>query len=656
MKKSFLLIMFSVLVSISVSAQGWKENYGGVMLQGFYWDSYAESQWTVLERQSDELAEYFDLIWVPQSGYCNTTSNQMGYAPIWWFNHQSAFGSEQQLRKMIKTYRDKGVGIIEDVVINHRNGNTNWCDFPTETWNGKTLTWSLADICKGDDGGKTEAAGYAVTGAADTGTDFDGSRDLDHTSANVQENIKTYLDFLLNDLGYAGFRYDMVKGYAPKYTGMYNAAVKPGFSVGEYWDGNVNLVKNWIDGTKVDGVPQSAAFDFPMKYKLNTCCNTSGKWNTLAQDYLALDKNYQRYSVTFVDNHDTYRDGNKLTRNIEAANAFILSMPGTPCVFLPHWTQYKSVIKQLIAARKTVGVTNQSDFTIVNNTTSTFAVRTEGSNGRSLVAVIGMGFDYNPGEGWTKVLSGTYYTVYLSDNCETVWASLPSGKYSTAQTVTLNALSASADAKIVYTTDGTEPTATSRQIENGGKIEVTSDMTLKAALLVAGAVKGNIVRNYSVKEFEPYTATVYLKDPGWSKVCFYAWDATGAVNDTWPGKQVTDKTVINGETFYYRTFTVGAEDYTFNVIFNIGDNTGQTVDILALNSDAYFEIASTTNKYTVNDITAAYTGIEEVKSDKRHAPSDVYSLDGRMVRRGTLSVDGLPRGIYIVGGKKVVVK
>ncbi len=52
-------------------------------------------------------------------------------------------------------------------------------------------------------------------------------RDLDHSSQNVQTIVKAYLDMLLNDFGYAGFRYDMVKGYSGKYTGIYNDATKP---------------------------------------------------------------------------------------------------------------------------------------------------------------------------------------------------------------------------------------------------------------------------------------------------------------------------------------------------------------------------------------------------------------------------------------------
>lgn len=31
---------------LNASAQGWPSQYQGVMLQGFYWDSFDASQWT----------------------------------------------------------------------------------------------------------------------------------------------------------------------------------------------------------------------------------------------------------------------------------------------------------------------------------------------------------------------------------------------------------------------------------------------------------------------------------------------------------------------------------------------------------------------------------------------------------------------------------
>ena len=76
----------------TASAIGWPADYQGVMLQGFYWDSYDDTKWTNLEAQADELSKYFKLIWIPNSGKCA----YMGYMPQYWFTtHNSAFGTEE---------------------------------------------------------------------------------------------------------------------------------------------------------------------------------------------------------------------------------------------------------------------------------------------------------------------------------------------------------------------------------------------------------------------------------------------------------------------------------------------------------------------------------------------------------------------------------
>ena len=63
MKKIIATALFAAMSPLLTLAQGWPANYGGVMLQGFYWDSYSDSRWTVLESQADELAEFFKLVW-----------------------------------------------------------------------------------------------------------------------------------------------------------------------------------------------------------------------------------------------------------------------------------------------------------------------------------------------------------------------------------------------------------------------------------------------------------------------------------------------------------------------------------------------------------------------------------------------------------------
>ena len=371
------------------SAIGWPANYEGVMLQGFYWDSYSATSWKSLEQQADELSQNFSLIWVPNSA---KSEGGMGYHPVYWFtNHNTPFGTEAELRSMIKTFKEKGTGMIADVIINHRAGVSNWTNFPTETWNGKTYKIGPEGICSNDEV-RNQSGQATPTGAQDTGEGWDGARDLDHTNANVQENCKDYVKCLLTDFGYAGVRYDFVKGYAPQYTKIYNQANNVDFSVGEYWDGSYDAVANWINGTG----KTSAAFDFPCKYQLNKAFN-GGNYNlgelvwkangTTDQPAGMIHFGYSQYAVTFVDNHDTYRDGSKFTGDVPAAYAFILCSPGTPCVFWPHWTQYKSAIKDLIAVRKANGIHNNSAVNVLRASADCYMAEVTGSKGKVVVAI-----------------------------------------------------------------------------------------------------------------------------------------------------------------------------------------------------------------------------------------------------------------------------
>ena len=665
--KKFFTTALVVMLSLPVLAQGWPANYDGVMLQGFYWDSFNESKWPKLESQSDELAEFFKLVWIPQSANCGGTS--MGYDDLYWFtNYNSSFGSETQLRSMISTFKSKGIGTIADVVVNHRKTINDWVTFPTEVYKGVTYKMESTDICRNDDGGATltwaNQNGKSLSSNNDTGEDWGGMRDLDHKSTNVQNIVKAYVKMLLDDLGYTGFRYDMVKGYSAEYTGMYNAYSGTQYSVGEYWDGNQSAVKNWVDGTKVNGVVQSAAFDFPFRYVIRDAVNNT-RWSNLASSTkgLNMDNNYKRYSVTFVENHDTqYRDANNqndpIRNNIEAANAYLLSMPGTPCIFLKHWMDYKESIKQMIYVRQLAGLTNTSaSYNMANSPTQNYyAQRTVGTRGAVLVA---MGNEtYTIPSTFVVVASGTNYRMALSKTTETAWASKPSGEYDAAINVTLTAVSQTEGAQLVYTLDGSEPTASNgTKVADGTTININGNATLKVGLLIGSAVSGVITRTYTIDTsvFEPYEITVYLKDPtvapnNWSQVNFFSWDDTSSPNGSWPGEKITATKMVNGVKFYYDTYTIKSKDYVVNFVFNQGSSSGQTEDVTYINKTSFFEIATQTNKYQVRDITNDFlpyldglkgdvNGDDEVNIADVNAIIDLI-LSGNMDAKGDVNGDG----------------
>ena len=658
--KRIYVIIFNCILSICAFAQGWPANYGGVMLQGFYWDSYTDTKWTNLESQADELSQYFSLIWVPQSGYCNTTSNVMGYMPVYYFDQNSSFGTQAELKSMIKTFKDKGLGTIADVVVNHRNNlgiNSSWVDYPSETYNGVTYKMLPTDIVANDDGGATKTwantKGIILSSNNDEGEDWSGCRDLDHKSANVQTIIKAYENFLINDLGYTGFRYDMVKGFNASHVADYNDAAGVSYSVGEYWDSN-STIETWITNAN----KKSAAFDFQFRYNVRDAVKNNDWTKLNSTNNLVHDANYRQYAVTFVENHDTqYRSATEtldpIKRDTLATNAYLLAMPGTPCVFLPHWKAYKQDIKAMIDARKAAGIKNTSTYTNMRSSLQYYANRVEGDH--NMIVVVGFDLNTYVPTGYTNILSGYHYKYYMDNKAELAFADKASGTYSAAFDVTVTAASENANAKLVYTLDGTNPTASSEQLTSGSKINISSSETLKVGLLKDGAVSSIITRDYIVKPFTAHTATVYLKDPSWSALYFYAWNSKGNhLNGTWPGSTVTNSKVIDGNTYYYKTFDVNSAGYTFNIIFNQGSGKLQTVDLGPISKDTYYEISSSVNgKYSANDITSVVTGIDNITTDNNSVSTNNawYNLEGM-----SFTVKPTQKGIYIHQGKKWVVK
>lgn len=652
--KLFVMVLFACS-SLATFAQGWPNQYGGVMLQGFYWDSYSDSQWAVLEKQADELAATFDLIWIPQSGYCGGQS--MGYDDLWWFNnYNSSFGTEQQLRSMINTFKSKGLKTLADVVINHRRNVSNWVDFPKETYKGVTYEMKSTDICANDDGGKTKTwatqNGYQLSANNDTGEGWDGMRDLDHKSENVQTIVKAYLDFLKNDLGYAGFRYDMVKGYSASFTGTYNAASQPEFSVGECWDGTATI-KNWIEGTKVNGVIQSAAFDFQFRYTVRNAAN-NGNWSRLAQqndgNWPLVSNNqdggkYFRYAVTFTENHDTETRSNAaqdpLKRDTLAANAYLLAMPGTPCVFMKHWMAYPNELKSMIAARKVAGITNTSSYTNLYSSQTYYANNVAGK----LIVVVGDTKKVAASAtDWTLALSGYHYAYYLSNELDIPWVDLASGNYVGEQEATLSAVTKGSGYLCYQVNDG-EPQRASQKATVAIPLGTT---TLKVWLSTNPS--NVITRTFNVTEKQkfdiPSFCTVaegevcaFFEAPlSWTNtISCWAWDDNGNyTGGTWPGASCVNLgTSSRGNAVWKwswnQQYTGTTPTQPTQIIFN-NTEAPQTADLAFENGGYYMQDGLKANVVSVGSVRMDLTGTVPV----------YYNLQGQRVDKPARG------GVYVV--------
>lgn len=645
-----------------MAAQGWPADYGGVMLQGFYWDSFSQSAWTKLEKQADNFAGYFDLIWVPQSGRCLNPMS-MGYDPYYFFDQNSSFGTAAELKSMIATFKANGIGTIADVVINHHN-TTGWWTFPSETYKGKTYRLRPSDITANDDGHAASAQaakdGVRLSTNNDEGEDWAGMRDLDHQSPNVQQLVKAYGKMLVDDIGYAGFRYDMVKGFGASHVGDYNDAAGVKFSVGEYWDSNP-AIQNWINATG----KRSAAFDFRFRYNVRDAINKND-WRQLnSTNNLIHDEAYRRYAVTFVENHDTElrsasEQQDPIRRDTLAANAFLLAMPGTPCVFYKHYMAYPTELKAMIDVRKATGITNTSTYANYRSANTYFANTVMGNKGSLLVAV-GKNFPEPAANRYVKVLSGHHYAYYLSPSTEVAFADKPSGTYDAPFTTTLTAVSASNDAQLVYTTDGTNPSATNgTRISRPTSIQISSDCTLKAALLSGGKTRSMTTRVYKMaapETFETppagYKYTAYFVSPTtWSRdaeIHAWAWIKDGAnytPDDSaqWPGDKehvyCIGKHRNGGYIWQWCYYGLEGTPPQF-IIFNNGNSgvgTNQTKDMVFAHN-GWYDMQTERPDPNLGIKTMPRT------TDADHA---WYTLMGTRVNAPT------QKGIYIHHGKKII--
>ncbi|MBR6283676.1 MAG: starch-binding protein [Muribaculaceae bacterium] len=752
--KKITLIAFVALLPLLVVGQGWPAGYGGVMLQGFFWDSYLEhpdfgpngtqqqrdlgninivphsnpwganirhtwatmydagwgagtddwevplTSWANLEAVKGFVAPFIDLLWLPQSGATiapalipfsgsSTQTRGMrggaqwnfnpgdyisnpdanGFVPYLWFDHgrgesytyytngnpvqytsMTYFGTEAELKSCIAAYKAMGCGAIEDVVINHKGFagdfwfQENYTD--PSTGHATSTNWTKADLVGlvYRNGGWTNwympldgsTSEKQITGGG-TGRD-DGNyggwaNEVAHTSENAQRNTINYLRYLKDELGYAGFRYDYAAGLAPGRFAQYNMATTPTFSVGEFWTDTHPSV--WIKNTASDGNITSAAFDFPLMSTIKNCFN-SGYFHDLKDAGMLHDNILKRYAVNFIANHDTNKNlptdtsnpnyANRTNSNIVEANAFLLAMPGTPCLFWAHFMHpaWHDDICRMILARRAAGVTNDAAIESAGNVGSNgvwWIIK--GEKGRLLLQLGSDAVNQGNRSGYTEVFTSAVCRLAISNDAygnadfaniyNNVKPALingypvfdkPSGSY--YGTVTVNVRPSSEGCTLVYTTNGQNPTAASQRITaaEGVNLTFTESTDLRVGVLLGGEVVPTSIVHHAYVVSDDYPTTgevkVYVYDPNGNTPNIYAWN--GDDQDTqytggWPGWPMNYTKQIGGIT--WREATIPASK--FNMILSEGGNS-QTHNINNVDHEVFY----TFRDGIATDVTSTY--------------------------------------------------
>ena len=377
-----------------------------VMMQAFYNESYSatapgvseygDTKWTTLTPQAAELGTYFDYIWLPPSAY----GDGMGYHPKQYSNQNSNWGTRAELDALISALHANNCKVVADIVINHCAGWTTWCDFPTMDFGEYGVFHPDASyICQDDEvnaswnqpteenPGSGDCWGTA-TGSYDDGDNWDGARDWSHDNVYVQQMFIAYLKWMRNEMHYDGFRYDKGDGFNNWHHWHYNSEARPEIAFMECYSGT-DQIWSRIQGAQYDLM----ALDFDLKWHV---FNSIAGWDySRGRGDCIMSRGNGRHSVTFIESHDWFLRpdnenefggrGNSMTPALKArllqANALLLSMPGVPCVFYPHWYKYKADLKPMILARKWAGVHSESEVKDEYATTTGYQATIVGKNG-----------------------------------------------------------------------------------------------------------------------------------------------------------------------------------------------------------------------------------------------------------------------------------
>ena len=589
-----------------------------VMLQAFYYDSYRDgapgdvkingvqlgnTKWATLLNQSGEIGTYFDLVWLPPSG---KSEGGTGYHQTQYGNQNSDWGSQKELVEFITRMHAVDTKVVADIVINHAGSKSSWCDFHTQYFGEYgTFQPDASWICNTDEVNNSADAGDCrgkATATDDGGynwqDNYASARDWAHAKPEVQEMMKAYLKWMKDVIGFDGWRYDYAQGFKGKYINMYNSAAANYFSVVEFWNGDINNIKSYLNDVNWN----TLAFDFGTKYTAIKGI-ADGNYQSCMGSGL-LGAGLSKYAVTFVDSHDTYfgcqggRDNNDeiggCGKSMEdynkdrvlGANAFILSMPGVPCVFYPHWAKYKDAIGKMVLARKAAGVHSESK--VSDEAGSGYYKSTITGKHGSIRLLLGpnSGFNTTP-QGYKLAYKGSNFAMYYTTTQSEVpvLSISPSTIYKTAtHTVEMSAVALSGNPTIYYTLDGSDPTTSTTKKTYTGAFTIEGTVTVKAYATLNGVASAVQEATYTYQEPQTSPLTVKFMPPtSWSKVYLYAWDTNGStVLGGWPGMEWKTK---DAEGWLYHIFD--AKHKELNIIFT--NNAGEQSSDILLDQDACYE-------------------------------------------------------------------
>jgi alpha-amylase len=198
----------------------------GVLFQAFYWNcpqrENKEGQWWnfVSSKLPDLQQAGFTALWLPPAGKAaNLFGPSMGYDPYDYYDlgdynqkgsTKTWFGSQAELIALINGAHARGMQAYADFVPNHNSGG----DAPELNPLDNRTRWTKFNPASGKFARDWRCFHPSPYETFDDMT-FGDMPDLCHRNPYVYTQMIEFAQWLVEQIGFDGFRFDFVKGYGP---------------------------------------------------------------------------------------------------------------------------------------------------------------------------------------------------------------------------------------------------------------------------------------------------------------------------------------------------------------------------------------------------------------------------------------------------------
>ncbi len=303
-----------------------------------------------LRQRLDYIADMgFTAIWLnPVLENAMPEASYHGYATTDFYRVDPRFGSNEDYRRLVAEARNKGLGVIMDMIANHVGSEHPWlADLPTADW------INFADAHRITTHARTTnqdpyASEYDKTAHAD-GWFVEAMPDLNQRTELLADYLIQNSIWWVEYLGLAGIRQDTYpypdKAFMAEWTRRIMQEYPDFNIVGEEWSGNPAIVSYWQAGKdNHDGYVSylPSVMDFPLQITLAEVLTAPqppwGSVWTPVYELLGTDFLYPDpfNLVIFPDNHDMSRVFTQLDEDLDLyrmAMVFYLTMRGIPQIY-----------------------------------------------------------------------------------------------------------------------------------------------------------------------------------------------------------------------------------------------------------------------------------------------------------------------------------